>query len=110
MVGIDIEEVVYKPLHDFESQFTRKEWSQIENNQSDMRLFYSCWNKKESLVKATGEGLSTDLSLIDTLNDQIVWHNKEWHWQQVPLHPDYTAYLACNKPYTALHIKQCLVE
>lgn len=108
-VGIDIEEIVSRPLDDFEAQFTKQEWSEITSNRDGLKQFYTCWTKKESLVKATGNGLSSDLSLINTINDQIDWEENQWYWTQLPINFNYITHLACTSSSPQLHIKECMI-
>jgi 4'-phosphopantetheinyl transferase len=109
-VGIDIEEVISRPLHEFEGQFTKQEWEQITNSKEGLKSFFTCWTKKESLVKATGKGLTTDLSLISTLSDQVDWDGTNWRWVELSIHQDYVAHLACNVRSPQVHLKECVVE
>ena len=72
-IGIDIEEL----NRDFETDFVVAECFSREeqaffleggNNQID---FYTVWTRKEAILKATGEGLTDELSKLNSLADQI---------------------------------------
>lgn len=106
-VGIDIEEMIDRPCADFEYQFTTGEWQLLSKERKTTQLFYTYWTKKESVVKATGEGLTADLSLIDTTTDQLTWKGKTWFWRHVPLHSNYVSYLATDNAHVPLSLEEC---
>ena len=109
-IGIDCEEIIDKPLSDFKSQFTSTEWNWINGDQADMRRFYTCWTRKEALLKATGQGLTTDLSVVNTKADHIKWEEQSWYWYPISIHPDYVVSLACNTAHAQLQIKEVVLE
>ena len=68
-IGVDIEQV--KPVPDFEAiaenYFSPREVAAMRALPSGQRMeaFYSCWTRKEALLKATGEGIGTSLPKVE---------------------------------------------
>ena len=64
-IGVDIEKIKtdFDPLNLAKNFFSREEIAALsQTKESDMfRAFYRCWTRKESFIKAVGEGLSYPL-------------------------------------------------
>lgn len=69
-VGIDVEEI--RPIDDLDSLvsafFSPQEQAAILSEQSPAReqAFFRCWTRKESYIKALGQGMSIPLNSFDT--------------------------------------------
>ncbi|WP_421943903.1 4'-phosphopantetheinyl transferase family protein [Pedobacter sp.] len=80
-VGIDIEKI--NDDFDFENvlynTFSESEIEYINSKKElSRRRFYSLWCRKESLLKATGEGLTDNLNLINTLPNYVERHGNNY--------------------------------
>ncbi|MEX2600598.1 MAG: 4'-phosphopantetheinyl transferase superfamily protein [Balneolaceae bacterium] len=64
--GIDVELHSAAPLFDYRSVCTEKEWMWIADGEKSSR-FYQLWTAKESVLKATGFGLSINPADIEVL-------------------------------------------
>lgn len=93
-VGVDIEEVKAINLEHFESQFTADEWLNITGATDPYREFYSCWTKKEAILKASGEGLNIPLNQVQLFDDHGVLNKNKWHIKEYHLADNYSIYLA----------------
>lgn len=75
-VGVDIEFV--QPDFTFEGIFSSicssDEQFQILHADNPVRSFYTCWTRKEAVLKASGEGLVDDMAKLDIAKDTVL-HN-----------------------------------
>lgn len=69
--GIDVELHSSRPLFDYKSICTEREWRWIEAG-DEVDRFYKIWTAKESVLKATGFGLS-----INPVEIEIVYQNSQ---------------------------------
>jgi len=67
-IGIDIEFIKPIDLDDYASIFSKEEFQVIKKSDRFLEDFYSCWTKKEAIVKAVGCGLDFPLSEINTMS------------------------------------------
>ncbi len=79
-IGIDLE--ITRENFDFEflmdSAFSAEEVAYI-NREADRKTFFlGLWTRKESLLKATGEGIIEDLKSISVLNDCVYRNGKNY--------------------------------
>ncbi|AFH50190.1 Phosphopantetheinyl transferase [Ignavibacterium album JCM 16511] len=90
-IGVDIELV--KEIPDMnalvENYFSKEEiqvFKNMDNRNDQTNLFYKIWTRKEALVKASGKGISDDLSQINIITDKPDFNNpqkffyREKHW------------------------------
>ena len=72
-VGIDLEylnnEFDFKSILDI--TFSKQEIDFIGNKNTNPANFYTIWTRKEALLKASGEGVSNNLHLIDCLSEYV---------------------------------------
>lgn len=72
-VGIDLEylnrEFDFKSILDI--TFSKREIDFIGDKDIDPTNFYAMWTRKEALLKASGEGISDHLHLIDCLDEHL---------------------------------------
>lgn len=121
-VGIDLEEM--KPLDncvDIAQQFfSVQEATNLNAMQPAKRLesFYKCWVRKESVIKAIGQGLSfpldqftvsfadnTPARIVDLQTDDYI-NNKEWSLYSIDTIPGYQAAVTVIGPGFDLIFKQ----
>ncbi len=102
-IGIDIERI--KKLNDVVSfsdySFSQKEKQLIfKNNELNEDVLFTFWAFKESYIKATGTGLSVDISKIDlsafleTETNILLYDGKIWTLKKLQTHSEYKATIA----------------
>lgn len=74
-VGIDVE--FHNPLNieDFQCIFSKNEWNFLKSKSNRISTFYWLWTRKESILKASGKGISEELSKVDVLNSSVEFDN-----------------------------------
>ena len=95
-LGIDIEAVRNIDYDGFQNCFTEKEWSQIGKSPDPQRVFFQCWTRKESVIKADGRGLYIPLQDICTVNDAVYYNKELWYLHNISAEYDYPSCLATN--------------
>jgi 4'-phosphopantetheinyl transferase len=107
-VGIDIEEE--RPIEELELArrfFSAAEYSALIAAPDRRAAFFRCWTRKESFVKARGDGLSFRLDAFDVSVQSEAEHlllscdgapaeMARWTMKPVPLGPGYAAALAAE--------------
>ena len=87
-VGVDIERIECADMAVAERCFQKDELDYVTNSKEDRnQRFFSLWTLKESLMKATGLGLSLPPESFSVLpfdkpiifNDGVIWHFKQYH-------------------------------
>ncbi len=97
-VGLDVEQIRAYDLDDFRS-FLRPDEVEALGRGGMERVFCELWTKKESLVKAKGVGLISDLRLqhIYVEADRCLYHNgrrqEQWWYYSLPIDAAYVATL-----------------
>lgn len=77
-------------FRDMRNCFTEGEWRIIRSRQGEraqLSQFFSFWTLKESVVKATGEGLGFDLQRVEFYHASNQ-HNEEFSPYKVRIYPD----------------------
>ncbi|GAA3648286.1 4'-phosphopantetheinyl transferase family protein [Flavivirga jejuensis] len=104
VIGIDIEEVITVDLYNFKNHFSDSEW-ELLNYSSNPSLFFDLWTKKEALLKATGDGLSSTLKDIEIPTNRVCYNNTVWTFYKLSIMSNYCTYFACNNK-TSFEIKK----
>lgn len=87
-VGVDIERIEKANMAVAERCFQKDELGYLTNGKDDLnQKFFSLWTLKESLMKATGFGLSLPPESFSVLpfdkpfifEDGVIWHFKQYH-------------------------------
>jgi 4'-phosphopantetheinyl transferase len=107
LVGIDIELNNNLNIQEFTNLvFTPTETKYFSTLQSDGKLefFYNLWTKKESLIKATGQGLAYPINTIETMElsygEKIQLNSgkdespQEWYCYKLETPPNYSGSIA----------------
>ncbi len=107
-VGIDVEffDIIETKL--FEDIMTTKEKQELTASPKPLLHFYNYWTQKESVIKATGEGLSISLNSFGIINHQTVIHKELFFLRRIDLHPDYICHIAANRDlsFEEIHIER----
>jgi len=105
-VGIDIEylneEFDFKSILDI--TFSKNEIAFIGEKRVDPKNFYVMWTRKEALLKASGEGVSDNLHLIECLDEQLRWDEVIFKMRTFTIGENYVASIA-----TALDQKELIL-
>ena len=86
-VGVDIE--LIKPITDIEEVvktcFNDSEIETILNSSDSLNSFYKLWTRKEAILKATGQGIATNLLDINVLDGEHLTDLEHWNANQIYL-------------------------
>jgi len=85
--------------------FNTNEVAYINNAQTEALNFYTLWTRKEALLKATGEGLTDDLKIIDCLGDVVERSQAQYTLISFRINDDYMAALASTANNNLLFFK-----
>jgi 4'-phosphopantetheinyl transferase len=89
-LGVDIEKrskVDYLEIANF---FHREEQNLIHHSSNLNEDFYRIWVKKESFLKALGEGIGYDLDTYNCLNPYTEYNNEKWYFEPIEIVAGYT--------------------
>lgn len=81
-VGIDIQK-----MNDYDERianrfFTADEAEYIKKSADKKSAFYTVWTRKESLLKATGKGLTVALSSVSVLADTVIYEGVSYTFKE----------------------------
>jgi 4'-phosphopantetheinyl transferase len=106
-VGIDLEEIRVMPFADFQSQFTAKEWTAIQQADNPTNAFYAYWTAKESIIKADGRGLQIPLNELQIDHSgTILFDGSSWNLRRLSGYETYSCHIAFEEAETAIHLKE----
>lgn len=105
-VGLDVEWI--NPNWPYEdlipASFNPDDQALLAASANARTLFYMFWTRKESLLKATGQGLTNDLAAVSSsegvyelANDQS-GEASNWRAKSFSVAPDYVGAVACQEP------------
>ncbi|WP_435261631.1 4'-phosphopantetheinyl transferase family protein [Tenacibaculum sp. nBUS_03] len=89
-LGIDIEKVKPIKIDGFSAVFSPEEKKEIDS----YNKFYTCWTRKEAIVKADGRGLTIPLNTINTLKLSTKLDNEKYYLSKVDINEGYIAHIA----------------
>ncbi|CAM1357019.1 4'-phosphopantetheinyl transferase family protein [Tenacibaculum halocynthiae] len=99
-LGIDIEKVKPIELNSFSSVFSPEEKQEINS----YNKFYTCWTRKEAVVKADGRGLTIPLNTINTLNLSTKLENEKYYLSRVDINKGYIAHIASQTKIEKMNV------
>jgi len=97
-VGIDVEQIRPVNFSDLDGVMTHCQWKAINDASDPLKLFYSYWAIKESVIKADCRGLSIPLTTIAIGAGFATCETNTWWLHPVNIDTDYCASLAVNQP------------
>ena len=109
-VGIDVEWI--NPNWPYEdlipTTFNPEDQASLVASADPRTLFYRFWTRKESLLKATGQGLTNDFTAVSSSKGVYKLANKplgemgNWRATSFLVAPDYIGAVACQEPLPEL--------
>jgi len=97
-IGIDVEYL--NKEFDFKSilaiTFSKKEIDFIGSDEVNVTNFYAMWTRKEALLKASGEGVSDNLHLIDCLSEYLERNKEVFKMRTFMIEESYVASIATS--------------
>ncbi|WP_440880061.1 4'-phosphopantetheinyl transferase family protein [Tenacibaculum sp. C7A-26P2] len=93
-IGIDIEFIKNINYEDFEKHMLDEEYKEIKNSSNSNIAFYEYWTKKESVVKASGEGIYIPFNSFRISNNCTSVNNKDFLIRKIELSENYICHLA----------------
>ena len=116
-LGVDVEKV--STFHDYmgiaKRFYSEKEYSFLlgHDEKSRIEIFYDIWTKKESLIKAVGDGLSIPLKSFNVpLNaDGMIKYNEvEWNVSTPAFNDEHYKLAICFSSNEAVTVKYIIVN
>jgi 4'-phosphopantetheinyl transferase len=104
--GIDIEKIQPINIDDFEEYFTVNEINTIKNSVDKTVAFYETWTKKEAFIKAVGEGLNTNLHLINTTTNVVTFNDILYYLYKADIKDGYVCHICTTKKDLRIIIKE----
>ncbi|QTE39744.1 4'-phosphopantetheinyl transferase superfamily protein [Mucilaginibacter gossypii] len=98
LVGVDLERVDEVILADYRDQMTDFEWTTVVSSPAS-DAFFNYWTQKESVLKAAGTGLSTDLKSFEIISGKTVVDDSKWFVLPIELRAGYVCHLAGNSDF-----------
>lgn len=89
-------------LHDNEKEF-------LSVQQDPVRAFYEIWTRKESVLKASGLGVSCELNTIDAHAEVVSVNHRSYHTAPLCLPGNTVTHLATPGPVSKLHLEEMIL-
>jgi 4'-phosphopantetheinyl transferase len=98
-VGIDVEQIKKAEIQVGKQCFQPDEYAYMTEEDTNKR-FYTLWTTKESVMKATGKGLSLtpeSFSVYPLEKSYVIIDHKKWYIRRYTIEPDYIVAVASSK-------------
>ncbi len=96
-VGVDIEKIVNIDFQEVYSVMSEVQWKKILTDEEPLLKFYEYWTIKESILKATGIGIATQLDMIEIDKNSVSFQEARWYIHELKIVKGYSCHFACNE-------------
>jgi 4'-phosphopantetheinyl transferase len=103
-IGLDIQELIDFSPADFHAVMSKKQEEKIALSQHKNLEFTRLWSLKESVIKAIGKGVSTQLDLLEMDGDTVRVENRDWYIRGFSPDAAHVGYIASSHPVSALKL------
>lgn len=96
-VGIDVEalrNLAPEDLEDLEDTMDPAQWAAIRADAAPAHRFLAFWTKKESVAKATGQGLALPLATLAGTGDELRFGGETWRVEALALDEGHVGHVA----------------
>jgi len=99
-IGVDVE--LYKDFDfsKFKKIMTCRQWGDILVSKNQIQCFFDLWTMKESISKATGEGLNASFLKMEVgegIDETMVYKDTCWYLHRVVLDNNYSVCIAAER-------------
>lgn len=109
-LGIDIQETSHVSEHFLSRFYTLDEKRSVLDSVQPDETFTRIWCRKESLLKATGLGLSIELNTFDVLEDTLSFRNNVYTFQSGQTEDFHFAFCCDGKCAEPLGVQQVILS
>jgi len=108
-VGVDVEQIQFLDINDFDLVFNGTERKSINNNLSKL---FKLWTIKEAVMKADGRGFGLHPSKIEVQGAKVSVKNSGdvWYYHHISLDPRYVLTVAADKPWIKDDLKITFIQ
>ena len=118
-LGVDVEEKKeFRDIIEIAKRFFSKQeylyLQELNDVNRQTAVFYDIWTKKESFIKAVGQGISLNLGSFSvpinlTISDNFVYNVTKWHFMSADLGNNYPVSV-CEKDFSSKKIEIVKVD
>jgi 4'-phosphopantetheinyl transferase len=104
-VGVDIEKIRPMQIEDFSHYLPEVSDMAAFDMTDRLRMFYTCWTKKEAVLKGEGSGLQVPLEQVALHGDSAVFLGEVWHLRNIDCGAAYCCHVATSEQHAG-----CCIE
>ena len=104
-VGVDVEKIRPIQMEDFSHYLPEVSEMDGLDISDRLNMFYTCWTRKEAVLKSEGSGLQATLAQVQLQRDTAIFKEQVWHLKRIDCGAGYICHVATSK-----HQAECRTE